>query len=257
MAVEAKIPDAKVRPNPAVYKHDGRWTNGANIADALAAQLNVNLTSYAIGGAKIVSGNYFANLDYFVDSGLLGQISRFRSVHPRADPNALFFLMPSANDYFQFLDYSQPLTLEELAENAAEATFTGVSRLLAMGAKHVLVSSMYDLSSSPYVVQDKLVASALEYSDAYDAALRRFLRTLPADANVRLFDWISTQRDIARNHALHGVAEIARPCQPVYPEIRSPCDTPEAYLWWDEFHMTARGYAIVAGEMVKLVQRPE
>ena len=75
----AGVPDAKVipaLPGSDIYA-TGRWCDGPTMVEHLAVELEAPLVNYAIGGSKAAGGNYHAWLDYYVDTGLVAQVTLF------------------------------------------------------------------------------------------------------------------------------------------------------------------------------------
>ena len=96
-AVEAGVADSFILPaDPelGLYDEEGRWTNGETAVEVLADNLGVDLTNYAVGGAKSGDGNYYSWLDSFQNTGVFGQINQFNSelAGQPADPDALYFI---------------------------------------------------------------------------------------------------------------------------------------------------------------------
>lgn len=94
-----KVKDAQELPGSLYWK--GRWSNGPTAVENLAHALKTPLTDYAVGGAKSGNGNYYAWMQPARDTGVSGQIADYlKSVKAhKADPNALYFIFISANDF--------------------------------------------------------------------------------------------------------------------------------------------------------------
>lgn len=123
------------------------------------------LTDYAIGGAKSGSGNYYAWMAPSPDTGVFGQIADYlkaTEVH-KADPNALYFIFISANDFFEWADFSHPESIKVLSQNSVANIQKATEMLITAGARHVMVVGSTDLSHVPAVVQGGQVESAAQY----------------------------------------------------------------------------------------------
>ena len=253
-AVAAKIPGAAALPDAELY-WEGRWSNGPTGIEDLAQKLGIGITDYAMGGAKSGDGNYYAWLDYFSDTGLLGQVRTFiESLNGKsANAHALYFVAASANDYFQMVDFTRTETPDLLADRAVANTRQAVEQLVAVGARNIMVSKSYSLSDVPAVAADaRMVAAATAFARRYDAALPLALAGTARQPGVKLrfFEWSTEMRQIAANGKHNGLSEVRMPCQVTVPKPAAACDNPDAYLWWDEYHPSRHGYALLADAMI-------
>ena len=257
-ALAAGVPSAVALPAaPAAMLYwQGRWTNGPTAVENLSATLGVGLSDYAVGGARSGDGNYYAWLDYFSDTGLLGQVRAYtESLRGKAaDPRALYVVAASANDFFQMGDFKRAETPQVVALRAAANTARAVELLAAAGARTVMVSASYLLAAAPAVTADPAsVASARTFTAAYDAAARAAVARVAARGRVRVvwFEWGQTMREIADNGARFGLSDVAAPCQPTLPAPLPACAAPDTYLWWDEYHPSRRTHQLIAEAMAR------
>lgn len=160
---QQKVKDAQELPGSLYWK--GRWSNGPTAVEDLAHALKVPLTDYAIGGAKSGSGNYYAWMAPSRDTGVFGKIAEYLKAADahKADPNALYFIFISANDFFEWADFSHPESIEVLSQNSVANIQKATETLITAGAKHVMVVGSTDLSYVPAVVQGSQVKNATEY----------------------------------------------------------------------------------------------
>ncbi|WP_404814342.1 SGNH/GDSL hydrolase family protein [Clostridium tagluense] len=151
MASTNKPSDAYLKPSDKLY-WKGRYSNGPTSVEVLAEKLGVPLIDYATGGATTGEKNYSKWMDYLGNTGVLGQIEKFEKnlKSGKAYPDALYFIFASANDYFLFMDYSLPGTVENVSDKAVANINTAVKRLEKLGAKKFLVVNSSDLSLVPY-----------------------------------------------------------------------------------------------------------
>ncbi|WP_193200783.1 SGNH/GDSL hydrolase family protein [Nostoc sp. MG11] len=97
-AVKAGVPGAFIFPRLDVYDSEGRWTNnpGLTSIEVLAKQEKLQLTNYAVGGAKSGNGNLSTWLDQYQNTGLFGQIEQYKTeVNRVADSKGLYFIFIS------------------------------------------------------------------------------------------------------------------------------------------------------------------
>lgn len=257
-AVEAGVPDAFILPaDPALELYDeaGRWTNGPTAVEVLGDNLQVDLTNYAVGGAKSGNGNYYSWLDPIQDTGLFGQIDQFEAeIGPAADPDALYFVFISANDLFEYVDFGLPGTVEELAAETVGNITQGVSELAALGAEQFLVVNSSDLGIVPGVIEFGQTEEAALFTTEVNSLLPGQLASLSQDLNadIALYDHIAISDEIRANPALYGLSDVDNPCQPVFP-VEAVCANPDEFYFWDEYHPTERAHEIIGNDMTAFV----
>ncbi|MBE9061954.1 SGNH/GDSL hydrolase family protein [cf. Phormidesmis sp. LEGE 11477] len=258
-AVEAGVSGSFVLPaDPALglYDADGRWTNGPTAVEVLADGIGADLTSYAVGGAKSGSGNYYSWLDSFQDTGVFGQIDQFAAElgGAPADPNALYFVFASANDFFEYSDFGLSGTVEELAAQTVDNIGQSVSDLSALGARQFMVVNSSDLDILPGVIEFDQVEGAERFTDSVNSLLRDELEAIAQQENVEvaLYDHIAISNKIRANPQTYELANVIDPCQPVFPvELR--CEAPREHYFWDEYHPTERAHQIIGEDMAEFV----
>ncbi|MDY6940705.1 MAG: SGNH/GDSL hydrolase family protein [Cyanobacteriota bacterium] len=259
-AVNAGVPDSFILPaDPALglYDPQGRWTNGPTAVEVLAQELQVDLTDYAVGGAKSGNGNYYSWLDPVEDTGVFGQIEQFStelSGQP-ADPDALYFLFASANDLFEYTDFGLPGTVEELAAQTVENTIEGVSDLAELGAQQFLVVNSSDLDILPGVIEFGQVEEATLFTDEVNELLPQALETLSQELGVEiaLYDHVEISDEIRSNPQDFGLTNVDDPYQPVFPVEPPAGSQPDEYYFWDEYHPTRRVHQIIGEDMADFV----
>ncbi|MDZ4941376.1 SGNH/GDSL hydrolase family protein, partial [Clostridium perfringens] len=153
MASANRPDDAYLKPSDELY-WKGRYSNGPTAVEVLAENLGVQLVNYATGGATSGEKNYSEWMDPLGNTGVLGQIEKFENSlkEGKADPDALYFIFASANDYFSFMDYSLPGTVEDVADKAVDNINNAIKRLVTLGAKNFFVVNSSDLSLVPYEI---------------------------------------------------------------------------------------------------------
>jgi phospholipase/lecithinase/hemolysin len=253
--VAEKVKDAVVLPDTQLY-WQGHWTNGLTAVEVLANRLQVSLTDYAVGGAKSGSGNTIQWLNSYEDTGVWGQIDKFKATlkDGRADPDALYFIFASANDFGEHEDYSLPGTLPDLADQAITNIETAISRLAGMGAKRFLIGNSAHLSVMPYNITQKLTDHALIFQTRFNSELPTRLDKLKSKLGVEitLFDYTATIDMIRANPAQYGLKNLTRACQPIFFGVGAVCSAPDEYFFWDESHPTRRVHQIVGEAMATI-----
>lgn len=268
-AVAANVPQAKLlpaAPTEATYAA-GRWSDGASMAEVMAQQLGVGLSNYAVGGAKATYGNYHAWLDYYMDTGLGGQIDGFEVAlrGQRAEPDAIYLISAGANDYFQFHDFRQPgyvdlgesprLSYAAVAGRAARSVSHAARRLLELGARRIVVFTAYAIECTPFAAAiEPQSTQAVSFGHGFDAALQIELARLGENApGLQRFLVGDTMRAILADAAQYGITNTTQACQPVLPVPGPRRGDPAHYFWWDECHPSARVQALLGAALVNSV----
>ena len=166
-----------------------------------------------------------------------------------ADPGALYFVWGGGNDY---LTNDSPVA-------AAQNIGGYVSTLAAAGARHFLVPNLPDLSLNPFIAGegDAVRAEARAYSVVFNNELATQLDNVnshfPA-ADIFQFDTYSFLNGIVSDPAAYGFVNPQDACLSMG---FIPCGNPDAHLYWDDFHPTARAHSIIGSEFAAAVPEPE
>ncbi|MGM3216473.1 SGNH/GDSL hydrolase family protein [Pseudomonas sp. PhalM4] len=249
--VEKKVADAQEVPGTLYWQ--GRWSNGPTAVEHLAQALKVPLTDYAIGGAKSGSGNYYSWMMPHRDTGVFGQITEHLAEQTNtADPKSLYFIFVSANDFFEWADFSHPESIDTLSRNSVANIQKAVEKLIAAGAKNMMVVGSTDLSRVPAVVQGNQVSNAAKYQQVLESKLPVMLSKLSKTHHVSIsyFDHIAFSDNLRKTASSAGLTELNKPCQPTYPEVKPACQNPDAYYYWDEWHPTRQVHSLAAKAML-------
>lgn len=243
---------AYIKPSDDLY-WEGRYSNGFTSVEVLAKKLGVKLTNYAVGGATSGKENYSEWMDYLGYTGLLGQIGRFEESldGDKADPDALYFIFASANDYYLFMDYSMPGKVEDVADKAVENINTAVKSLAKLGAKKFFVVNSSDLSLVPYEITSERTDSAKAFVKRVNRTLPKTLKKLRKDLNISImvFDHTKVSKKIMHHPERYGLVELSQECQSTYPEVKPAHENPDQYYFWDEWHFTRAVHEIFGEAM--------
>lgn len=249
-----KPKEAFIKPSDSLY-YNSRYSNGLTAVEVLASKLDVKLTNYATGGATTGKENYSTWMDHLGGSGILGQIDRFEKSldSKKADPDALYFIFASANDYFTFMDYSKPGKVEDVANQAVINVNLAISKLSNLGAKKFFVVNSSDLTLVPYEITCKRTESAKNYTTTFNTFLPKSLDSLKSNLNVSimLFDLPSVSNQIVKTPSSFGIKVLDKECQSTYPEVKPAKSNPDSYYFWDEWHYTKAVHSIIGEEMYK------
>lgn len=247
---------------PAAPYFLGRFSNGPNWLDDLAsyyglAPLLPSLaggTDYAFGGARS-GANAFVPL-----SGTAAlvpttdqQVFAFATAHPgNAPASALYTVWSGANDLFAIVAAygANPATPVSLAvTQAADDELAAIQGLAANGATHLLVVGNPDLGATPTLSSTPLASLGTSLTKEYNAIVLAGLSSIPGATYLDVFSLIA-------DAGAYGVTDTTTPCytgslnDPNYLTDGTLCSTSRAvqdtHLFWDSFHPTEAGYAIVA-----------
>jgi cholinesterase len=244
------------KPSDVLY-WKGRYSNGNTAVEVLAKNLNVPLTNYATGGATTGKDNYSSWMDYLGDTGVLGQINKFEASlnGKKADPEALYFIFASANDYFKFVDYEMPGKVEAVADEAVDNIKASVRTLSKLGAKNFFIVNSSDLTLVPYENTMHRTKVASTFTQSVNENLPEALRTLEAysDVSITIFDMPKASNEIIKNKDRYGITNFKDPCEATYPEVKPAELNSNEYYFWDEWHYTNTIHKILGEKMYEAV----
>ena len=243
----------------------GRFTNGLNYADRLAANFGLTLTPSELGGNNYAYGG--ARSEYVRDDLLpFGGLSfneqidaYLRKSGHAADPNALYVLWIGANDMADALAKSLMLggdltpVVDEISQTVGDIV-TAFVTLETLGARNFLIGNSPDLSLTP-AARDlaALYGSGVETlfrgaSAGFNATLASNLPlyTLPT-ASVTIFDAFALQTAMTANPAAYGLTNVTSACYDGQVDgsptpgnaTVTECANEGEYLYYDMEHPTA------------------
>lgn len=264
--ISAQIMESSNRPDDAFLKPskedglywEGRYSNGHTAVEVLAENLDVPLVNYATGGATTGEKNYTEWMDHLGNTGVLGQIEKFENSlkEGKADPDALYFIFASANDYFLFMDYSLPGKVEDVADKAVDNINTAIKRLNSLGAEKFFVVNSSDLSLVPYEITTNRTESAEAFVKCVNKKLPESIKELQKNSNIKImmFDLPKISDDIIKNPSKYGLVVLDKEAQSTYPEVKPVNANPEQYYFWDEWHYTSTVHKILGEKMYDKVK---
>jgi outer membrane lipase/esterase len=251
---------------PAAPSYKGRFSNGVVALEVMANQLRLPMTNYSFSGAQTGHGNLLPFWSW--QKGTLFQIEEFHRTLAkqgigRNDPEALYFVWAGPNDFFEGLNMYSSYT----AKNAANNLLKGIRMLYGRGSRHFLVPLMPDFSLTPQSAefnrQDKSYTPAtLRRAEEFKAEMLKMLanarREMP-DIDLRTFDSMTFLRTEMANARARGV-NVTEACyngKLVGREvIKTVCDDPDNYLFWDKNHPTDAASRVLGLEFTKAATAP-
>ena len=264
-----KITNQQV-PSPTFYtdrnvNNNGRFTNGLNYADRLAADFGLTLapsftggTNYAYGGAR--SEYVRPDLDPYGALSFNEQIGEYLTRAGKvADPDALFVLWIGSNDISDAIGKSlraggDPTPIQDEISQTVGDIVTAFVTLESFGARHFLVGNVPDLSLTPSVrslaavlgagVQTVARGASVGFNTALSFSLPA--STLPA-SYLTMFDAFELQTAMTKNPADYGLTNVTSACYNGQVDGTpipgagplAECANPNEHLYFDVEHPSA------------------
>ena len=229
-------------PSPPYF--NGRFSNGPVAVEDLAAAVGAPLFDFAWGGATTGVGNYADNgtTTEFGSASLPGMTTLFDSTESTVAPmasTALFVVWGGANDFLapSPADAGDPF---KTADRGVANLLAIVAGLQSIGAQHILVPGIPDIGLTPTFVETGMGALGSSLTDYFNGRLQAGLPT-----GVTYFDTAALVRDIHSRPAAYGLTNVTDAC------LTTACTTPDSYLFWDDFHPTARVHEIAAQQFAE------
>ena len=232
-------------PPPPYY--EGRFTNGPNYVDYMAAALSHDAIPYLAGGDNFAFGGARTSLRQHNPSfSVLGQVALYQVNARAADPNALYVVFGGSNNLLDVVPEvasqpNGPTIGTQAVQRAAGDIAQSLNTLEAMGARHVLVSNAPNLGLVPQVTnqgpQTSAVATAL--SQSFNHTLDTILSGKTA-LEIKRLDTFSLMNNVTADPASFGFSNVTSPCYSgnattVF-QSGSVCSSPNSYLYWDDLH---------------------
>lgn len=231
-----------VTGQPPLPYFPGRFSDGPVAVEQLAATWGIPLVNLAWGGATTGIGNQLDGGTPTSRNLLPGVQTVFDSSQAAISPylSGLFVVWAGPNDFLA-PDPGDPFPAG-VAVRAVDNLLYVVEGLQSRGVRNILVPGMPDLGLTPFYRSQGPVtagqASAL--TDAFNALLASRLSALTMP--VTYFDTAGLLRTVAANPAAYGFTNVTGECL----SGMTMCATPNMYLFWDDFHPTTAGNAVIA-----------
>jgi phospholipase/lecithinase/hemolysin len=247
----------------------GRASNGALPVELIAAHYGTSVnpslgggTNYSYSGAN--TGTLPGATAPATWPSMVTQLGQYLTkANFQASPQALYIV--DAATFGNNLLNSQTL-LQTDPNGATKLVTAGVGDIVNMvltlysaGARNILVINLPNAGHAP-VAQAAGPATAAAFtgiSVAFNGALAQQmagLRALSAGLNLYTFDWFAQEAQVLANPAAYGLVNVTQMCfNSLVPSPPAPCTNPGQYYYWDDHHLTAAAYAIVAQAMITLL----
>jgi phospholipase/lecithinase/hemolysin len=139
---------------------------------------------------------------------------------------------------------------------------TMVTRLYAVGARHVVVVNAPNIGLTPLVqaAGAAAIGGATQLSGAFAQNLAATLASQSAGwpgLNLYQLDLFTLSNQITANPAGFGLTNVTQPCFSVAGTTVNVCAQPDSYLYWDSFHPTRAANAQIAQRINALLPAPQ
>lgn len=217
--------------------------------------------NFAVGGAS--TGTNLANFP--LPLGVLSQVESFEqlvnnNVLQPAD-DALYIYVAGGNDIAANLAGTPGFAnISAFLSNTTAA----LQDLINIGAENILVSNVPDLGATPRFSALPSAGAISNIVSSYNQSLAAILDSLSLSnptANLLGFDINGLLGDAIANPADYGFTNVTDSCLinyefPIDPDF-GICDSPDSYLFWDNFHPSTTAHAIVADVAFAQLHEPE
>jgi phospholipase/lecithinase/hemolysin len=250
----------------------GRFTNGLNYIDSLAASLGLISISSSVGGHNYAYGG--ARTDSQSVGGvnipgalsILDQRTSFLTslAGGSADPNALFVVWAGANNLIDIVETKAANPLYDPTADLTKAVIdigNIVGSLSANGAKNILVPNLPDFGVLPLVTGGGApVPGATYLTTVFNTSLGSVLdgvQGLFNNLNLVQFDTFGLFNAVLADPAAFGFSNTTAGCYSKFGVAGgTTCANPDEYVSWDGFHPTAALSSLVGSRMASAVPEP-
>lgn len=219
--------------------------NAGNFFNFAVAGSTTGIGNEGDGGSQTSPGNLYAPLSL---PGMVQQLGLFSSSYTNAvTPDSLFFVWGGANDFLT----------GDSATLAARNIAGYVGALIGIGAQHIVVPNLPDLSITPFAqsLPPVVAAAAQNYSLEFNQELADKLGTLSTlfpNTQIVQFDSYSFFNNLVQNPTAYGFTNSTEACVSL-PDV---CADPANRVFWDDFHPTTQVHALFADAVVSQVPLP-
>ena len=234
----------------------GRFSNGKNWVEYLAANLNLPLYDWAVGGAGVTTQD-------LVIPGVVEQVqswTEYMQKAPNYQPqNTLFTMLIGGND---LVNYNT--TVAQVMSGETQA----VQTLINAGARNILILTLPDVSKAPvFTIKTNgatVAAEVVDLNNQLTAMVSGLRAQYGSNLNIRLFDTYALFNDVLNNPANYNVTNTSTSCLNIntdstlnYLETQNPrstCTNPDTFVFWDTLHPTTHTHKVLAGAVTSFIE---
>lgn len=233
----------------------GRFSNGKNWLDYLSTNLNLPVYNWAVGGAAADAYLVVPGVSQQVDSW----ITYMRSAPDYQAKNSLFTMFIGGND---LVNYARSVASIISTEQQA------VEKLIAAGAKNILLVNLPDVSRAPVFALRNDAASVQAQVLQLNAQLAQMRDNLQAKYGsavvLRIFDANNLFNDLLNHPSNYGVTNTTQSCLNInsnstlnYTYTWSPranCTNADSFVFWDLLHPTTHTHQLLGSYAASYIQ---
>jgi outer membrane lipase/esterase len=228
-------------------------------------------TNFAQGGARVNAPAPGLTPPGLAERPVTTQVTEYLTSNGgRADPAALYSMWAGANDIFFNLSAVQaglvnPNDLSTIISTTANQMTANVGRLMAAGARYVLVYSLPNIGTTPQFRGTPLAGTVTQLTAGYNTAL--FTGLAASNLSVIPVDAFTLLSEIQADFARYGFTNITgtacnlatTPNQSSLfcsPATYTTANAATTYLFADGVHPTTAAHRIVADHVIGLIEGP-
>lgn len=248
----------------------GRFTNGKNYIDYLAADMGLSVTPSLLGGTNYAYGGARTNYHILPNPAALSLLQQrdayLATLGGRAaDANALYLVWAGANNFADIFGRlrSNPLYNPTMDLLGAGADISNtIASLAAAGAQHILAPNIPDLGLVPAVTGGGPANPAVSnmvarFNFGLEQALQGIELAFP-DTEIIRIDTFSMLNALYRDPASYSFTNNTLGCYSLYVRAGgTTCAKPDEYIYWDLDHPTSATHRILATNIAHAVPEPQ
>lgn len=232
----------------------GRFSDGLLAVEVMGFELDIAVTSYAVGGAQTGMGNQGGLL--FHGTGVAGQVAQFSNQlnNLAADAQALYFVWAGPNDFYT----GRNMLNDDTSRSASRNVLANIRQLFELGARDFFIPLMPDLSITPAALQGDpdYRAAARERTQEYNRfvqdGIQRLIERLPG-LNAYVFDTPRFMQDTIPTLSAQGF-NLTDAC--FNAKTGGVCANQEKHAFWDAVHPSAATDWLLGSAFAKTIPSP-
>lgn len=232
----------------------GRFSNGPNWVDTLAANLGLASTAALQGGTNFAWGGAPTGAPFASSVPTLTQqvATYLGGTGGFADPNGLYVVFGGGNDIRQGSITGSVANIEAM-----------ITSLAAAGATTFLVPNLPNIGLTPEAQSGGpgVIAGATFLSTMFNAQLAAALPLLSSGLGVTIFelDVFGIVNSVVANPGAFGLTNASAACYTGPLGVGGPaptCANPDEYLFWDKIHPTSAAHQILGNAASSVIPVP-
>jgi phospholipase/lecithinase/hemolysin len=235
--------------SPLPQYYPGRFSNGPIWVDHIAGFLGLPLTPSLAGGTDYAWGGALVTGPNGVIPSVPDQVAQYLEDHGgKADRDALYIVEGGINDIVT----SDAQNTEELGSKIALGLTKCEEQLVQAGARHVLVSNLFNVGLLP-VASAKAIFAAAATASTNEWLDRLLLRNQGLNgAHIFRLNFFRLMDAILKDPTHFGFNNVTSPCISA-----SVCSDPDRWLFFDTYHPTEFAHSYFAVEVEGILEETD